>query len=408
MKLAGAGVPHHQLSGHQLRRRPLRRARRPAAWARLHRGGRPRRRRRPVRERLGELPRRADRAGHLGDAARRRRAGPARTSNEDPGAAAAARDRRRPFRRRRAVPGSAPGHRRRTVPARRLGHPARPYRGAAAPETLLANLDALVHSVDPGDLTVSSTSSAPRSRATRPPCGAHRRRRRPAYTANANLPQTVALLRDGQTVLAPRSTPPDAIRRWAAGLAQLARRCAGPTRTCAGCWPTAHPPPASSSPCSTASSRRSGCCWATSSRSTASPRGGCPASSRSSSSIRWWSPAASPSPPATAPPTSAWSSTSTTRRPACTATTTRCSAADQAKGSSVRGTNNAPRPGGRDPAAGAGGASPDNSALAGYDPATGLVLGPDGNPLQFGGTGGQYQLAGDQSWKQLLLAGVTP
>ncbi|MEV1290426.1 hypothetical protein, partial [Micromonospora sp. NPDC049679] len=53
-------------------------------------------------------------------------------------------------------------------------------------------------------------------------------------------------------------------------------------------------------------------------------------------------------------------------------------------------------------------AEPAPAALAGYDPATGLVLGPDGRPLQFGGTGGQYQLAGDQSWKQLLLAGVTP
>jgi phospholipid/cholesterol/gamma-HCH transport system substrate-binding protein len=27
--------------------------------------------------------------------------------------------------------------------------------------------------------------------------------------------------------------------------------------------------------------------------------------------------------------------------------------------------------------------------------------------MQFGGTGGQYRTAGDQSWKQLLLAGVT-
>jgi phospholipid/cholesterol/gamma-HCH transport system substrate-binding protein len=47
-------------------------------------------------------------------------------------------------------------------------------------------------------------------------------------------------------------------------------------------------------------------------------------------------------------------------------------------------------------------------AVSGYDPATGLVLGPDGLPLELGGTGGQYQLAGDQSWKQLLLAGLAP
>ena len=90
--------------------------------------------------------------------------------------------------------------------------------------------------------------------------------------------------------------------------------------------------------------------------------------------------------------------------------TTTCSSADEARGSGVRGTNNAPRPGGSGsstPPSSASSAGPD-APVAGYDPATGLVLGPDGQPLEFGGTGGQYQLAGDQSWKQLLLAGVTP
>jgi phospholipid/cholesterol/gamma-HCH transport system substrate-binding protein len=46
--------------------------------------------------------------------------------------------------------------------------------------------------------------------------------------------------------------------------------------------------------------------------------------------------------------------------------------------------------------------------VSGFDPATGIVLGPDGQPLQFGGTGGQYQFSGDQSWKQLLFAGLSP
>jgi phospholipid/cholesterol/gamma-HCH transport system substrate-binding protein len=55
----------------------------------------------------------------------------------------------------------------------------------------------------------------------------------------------------------------------------------------------------------------------------------------------------------------------------------RCTAAEHARGSGVRGAQAAPRPGG--------------------DP-----------PMQFGGTGGQAQLAGDQSWKQLLLAGLAP
>jgi phospholipid/cholesterol/gamma-HCH transport system substrate-binding protein len=80
-----------------------------------------------------------------------------------------------------------------------------------------------------------------------------------------------------------------------------------------------------------------------------------------------------------------------------------CTPADEARGSGVRGANNAPRAGG-DPAAPPAPARPP----AGYDPATGLVVGPDGSPLRFGGTGGQSRLAGDQSWKQLLLAGLTP
>lgn len=42
-----------------------------------------------------------------------------------------------------------------------------------------------------------------------------------------------------------------------------------------------------------------------------------------------------------------------------------------------------------------------------YDPLTGLVVDQEGQPIQFGSTGGQHDLAGDQSWKELLLTGVT-
>jgi phospholipid/cholesterol/gamma-HCH transport system substrate-binding protein len=41
--------------------------------------------------------------------------------------------------------------------------------------------------------------------------------------------------------------------------------------------------------------------------------------------------------------------------------------------------------------------------VATYDPVTGLVIGPDGQPIWFGGTGGQAAAAGAQSWKVLLL-----
>ncbi len=95
-----------------------------------------------------------------------------------------------------------------------------------------------------------------------------------------------------------------------------------------------------------------------------------------------------------------------------------CTAAERAHGSGVRSADNAPRPGGDQSPAPAGGQSAQGSSggnapatgptVANYDPTTGLVLGPDGQPMQLGGTGGQARLAGDQSWKELLLAGLAP
>ncbi|MFC5184445.1 MCE family protein [Actinomadura harenae] len=41
--------------------------------------------------------------------------------------------------------------------------------------------------------------------------------------------------------------------------------------------------------------------------------------------------------------------------------------------------------------------------LAGYDPSTGVVYGPDGRRYGLGNTGGQQRLLGDASWKMLLL-----
>jgi phospholipid/cholesterol/gamma-HCH transport system substrate-binding protein len=98
-----------------------------------------------------------------------------------------------------------------------------------------------------------------------------------------------------------------------------------------------------------------------------------------------------------------------------------CTTAERAKGSGVRSSANAPGATGSDPKpaalggpaatgtspAPASAAAQSAGTVAGFDPATGLVTAGDGMPLQFGGTGGQYQLAGDQSWKQLLLAGLT-
>lgn len=48
--------------------------------------------------------------------------------------------------------------------------------------------------------------------------------------------------------------------------------------------------------------------------------------------------------------------------------------------------------------------SPDAVYVAGYDPVTGLAVGPDGRPIIIGSRGGQQRLLGEDSWKWLLLA----
>lgn len=95
-----------------------------------------------------------------------------------------------------------------------------------------------------------------------------------------------------------------------------------------------------------------------------------------------------------------------------------CTGGERARGSGVRGADNAPRGGAAPRPAPVGGAttwpagspatgaSGSSAPVAGFDPVTGLVIGPDGQPLQLGGTGGQAATAGAQSWKLLLLAGL--
>ncbi|MGH3712220.1 MAG: MCE family protein [Micromonosporaceae bacterium] len=102
----------------------------------------------------------------------------------------------------------------------------------------------------------------------------------------------------------------------------------------------------------------------------------------------------------------------------------KCTQKERNQGSAVRGWQAAPRrPGpeispapigeGEAPqdrsgstSGGDSGSTSSEAAVASYDPATGLVLGPNGDPLQFGSTGGQYELLGPESWKSLLYAGV--
>jgi phospholipid/cholesterol/gamma-HCH transport system substrate-binding protein len=278
-----------------------------------------------------------------------------------------------------------------------------------APETLLANLDALVHSVDPADLRVLidelGTAFEGSETALQRILDAGGQL---LESANTALPETLTLLRDGRTVLGTQLDEADAIRRWAAGLAKLAATVRGSDPDLRRLL--ANGPPAAGQLVALldglepsigvllgnlitvngiAARRLPGIeqilvvyPLVVAGGFTVTPGDG---TAHLGLVVNFNDP------------------------PACVyGRTPKCTSADEARGSSVRGTNNAPRPGGSDPAPPSSRGGGEPAPVAGYDPATGLVLGPDGSPLEFGGTGGQYQLAGDQSWKQLLLAGVTP
>ncbi|MEU8300325.1 MCE family protein [Micromonospora sp. NPDC048909] len=286
------------------------------------------------------------------------------------------------------------------IPAERTGVP-------LAPETLLTNLDALVRSVDPDDLTVLISE-----------LGAAFEGNEQALArildagdallsdATARLPETLALIRDGRTVLSTQAESAEALRRWSAGLAALAETVRDADEDLRRLL--ADGPPAGA-------------------ELRALLRGLDPTVGTLLGNLVTVNGIAARRLPGIEqllvvyPIAVAGGFTVTpgdgtahfglvlnvNDPPSCVYAGggTRCTDRDRAAGGNVRGAGNAPRPSGREPAPppAAGPAAP-----GGYDPATGLVLGPDGRPLQFGGTGGQYRTAGEQSWKQLLLAGVTP
>lgn len=83
-----------------------------------------------------------------------------------------------------------------------------------------------------------------------------------------------------------------------------------------------------------------------------------------------------------------------------------CTSEDRASGTSVRGWQNAPRPGGQEgkPQPPDTPSGPTAGPNMGYDPTTGLATTPDGSPYVMGSTGGQAAVLGDQGWKSLLIA----
>jgi phospholipid/cholesterol/gamma-HCH transport system substrate-binding protein len=285
------------------------------------------------------------------------------------------------------------------IPADRTGVP-------LAPELLLANLDALVRSVDPDDLSVLITELGTAFEGNEAVLARILDAGDALLTeASTRLPETLALIHDGRTVLTTQAESAEALRRWAAGLARLAAtvRAADPDLRrllAAG-------PPAGR-------------------ELVALLRGLDPSIGTLLGNLVTVNGIAARRLPGIEqllvvyPIAVAGGFTVTpgdgtahlglvlnvNDPPSCVyrGGATTCA--------SVRGADNAPRPGGREPAAAdparPAAPPPGGNGTTGYDPATGLVLGADGRPLQFGGTGGQARTAGDQSWKQLLLAGVTP
>jgi phospholipid/cholesterol/gamma-HCH transport system substrate-binding protein len=280
------------------------------------------------------------------------------------------------------------------------------------PETLLANLDALVRSVNPDDLAVVIDELGAAFE------GSEDSLRRILDASNllltdatTHLPETVTLIRDGNTVLATQVASADMIRRWAKGLAEL-------TATLKSSDPDVRKVLANGAPAAaelTALLDGLEPTIGTLLGNLITVNGVAARRVAGIEQILVVLPMAVAGGFTVAPGDGTVHFglvLNVNDPPPCTyAGTPQCSAADQARGSSVRGANKAPRPGGgaAPPPGGSDPSTVDEPApnVAGYDPATGLVLGPDGRPLQFGGTGGQYALAGDQSWKQLLLAGLT-
>jgi phospholipid/cholesterol/gamma-HCH transport system substrate-binding protein len=295
------------------------------------------------------------------------------------------------------------------IPVDRTGTP-------LAVETLLANLDALVRSVDIRDLTVLidelGTAFAANGTALRQILDASDAL---LQSAMQSLPETLNLIHDGRTVLQTQAASADAIRRWAAGLAKL-------TQTLRSSDPDLRRLLAAGPPAATqligllrdldptigtllgnlvtvngiAARRLPGIeqilveyPLVVAGGFTVAPGDG---TAHFGLVVNLNNP----------PPCQYKQS----GQQGCKAVR----GANAAPGSSAGGPSPAPLggPAQQSRPAGMPGPSGPAATVAGYDPATGLVTGPDGLPLEFGGTGGQYQLAGDQSWKQLLLAGLQP
>jgi phospholipid/cholesterol/gamma-HCH transport system substrate-binding protein len=289
------------------------------------------------------------------------------------------------------------------IPSSRTGTP-------LAVETLLSNFDALVRSIGVEDLSVVinelGTAFEGNETALRRLLDANS-----ALLADASqfLPQTLTLIRDGRTVLETQAVSADAIRRWAAALAQFAKAMrdadpdlrrlleAGPPAAMEVVGllrdldPSIGPLLGNLITVNGIAVRRLAGIEQILVVYPIVVAGGFTVAPGDGTAHLGLVVNANDPPPCQYTRTGAGQ---------------QCTAGERGGGSGVRSSANAPRPGGGEPTPAPVG--PSGGVVAGFDPSTGMVVGPDGLPLLFGGTGGQARLAGDQSWKQLLLAGLAP
>ncbi|MGH3734084.1 MAG: MCE family protein [Micromonosporaceae bacterium] len=248
--------------------------------------------------------------------------------------------------------------------------------------------------------------------------------------ANAHLPQTISLIRDGRTALETQELSGDAIRRWASGLAQLTKAVRDSDSDIRRVL--ANAPPAAKEVITLVRDMEPNIGVLLGNLITVNG-----ITVRRIENVEMMLvvlPVSVAGAPTVAPddgkghlglvlnfddpPPCVYSNSGESPK---------CTPEERNRGSDVRGWQAAPnRPGPEISPAPIGGGEPpqdrsgdtegdstsgsdgtsSEASVGRYDPSTGLVLGSDGEPLQFGATGGQYDLLGPESWKQLLYAGV--
>jgi phospholipid/cholesterol/gamma-HCH transport system substrate-binding protein len=298
-----------------------------------------------------------------------------------------------------------------------------------AVEVLMSNLDKLVNSVDRQDLAVVIDELGRAFDGAGPALGGLIDDQHLLLTdAEANLPQTIALIRDGQTVLSTQLASSSAIRSWAQSLASLSTQLRASDRDIRRLL--ANGPAATGEMTALLNGLRPSLGFLLGNLIVVGQIQARRLDGLQQILVTYPAVVAGGMTVVPGDGTAHFGLVlNADDPPPCVYSKSgqrTCSEAELARGSGVRGDRRAPRPGGSEPgpapqgprgpepsgappgaaevASVQGGGVHDNMvSFAGFDPATGLALGPDGQPLQLGSTGGQRAVLGEQSWKALLL-----